>query len=609
MLPPDVLNPFLVHKADDTVTLPLGHVPELHQAAYTKCREAVAQTRQSKKSLGVLVVGEAGSGKSHLLAQLRQEAVKDPKALFAVIRLTNAYKDCLWTETRARLVDELFRPYPQGTPTGNGFIRLLCNRFPNWSIVPQSSPGGLIGILFGGKKQPDLSPHLREFARTTQLDYDLLKVLPHLVDPHKELLARQWLEGNQLSEDDLTQLGLPVKFPSERELDRLSKAVVHSLLRLAGDASTMIICFDEVEAIQAGPTDTGVLKQFGALAVSLLAEDGPRVVLTSVRPRLFAAMVDAEVSQQDKIAQVRMALPMLNWEQTVRLARARLDAEPTCQPGRQSALANPDWPFDRNFLQGIYEGNRRSLTPRHLIRACRDRFEQLRDGPGPITPPDLSAQLTEEWERLHARFSKLPESIKFDTVLTKTLLWLVGMVETPFRVPDETVIELDYVNLVFPERAKGPKPLGVSFCNHDPAPLWRRLDKLLSTWETNRFRTLKSLAVLRDRGKQTNPASTKRLEALEQAGAHVLRLERDQLAHLAAAEALLTKVQDGKLERFGGMIVDVESFNIWMKNNLPGAIKEFLRDLFGVIEGPDSGTPTGPIPGLRESSHYTAARK
>ena len=81
MIAPEVRNPFHTHKADDTVTLPAGDVPELHADALAKCGEALNKARHTGHSAGLLVVGEAGSGKSHMVAQLRQRFADDPKVL------------------------------------------------------------------------------------------------------------------------------------------------------------------------------------------------------------------------------------------------------------------------------------------------------------------------------------------------------------------------------------------------------------------------------------------------------------------------------------------------------------------------------------------------
>jgi len=158
-IPAELKNPFHTHKADDTVTIPAGDVPELHAEVKTKFREALVSTRETGHSVGLLVTGEAGSGKSHLLAQLRHQLAADPLAAFAVVRLRGAHAGRLWRHLREKLVEELFRQYPgPGHPGANGFLRILRNRFPKWAAAQS---GGVLDWLLGRSKAEYLSGESR----------------------------------------------------------------------------------------------------------------------------------------------------------------------------------------------------------------------------------------------------------------------------------------------------------------------------------------------------------------------------------------------------------------------------------------------------------------
>src|SRR5262245_48632274 len=111
MLSPDLLNPFLAHRADDTITIPPGHVPDLHSDASRACLTAIGQASQVGQALGLVMIGEAGSGKSHLLAHLRQLLAGHRRVAFAAIRMHNAFAGRLWRPLRSKLIDELLRPY------------------------------------------------------------------------------------------------------------------------------------------------------------------------------------------------------------------------------------------------------------------------------------------------------------------------------------------------------------------------------------------------------------------------------------------------------------------------------------------------------------------
>jgi hypothetical protein len=302
MIPLGVRNPFLASKLDDTLVLPAGDVPDLHAAVLARCGESLAQAVQTGQSVGLLVVGEAGSGKSHLIAQLRRQLADRPTAALAAIPLRGAFAGRLWRHLREQLMAELLRGYRNQSPGANALLRVLRNRFPRWASAVQGETGGLLGWLVGrSRSEDDLQSYLDEFAGECDLDYGLRKVLPRLGVSDTSALARSWLLGQQLGPEDLVKLGLPPAHPSEQEQEKNSRDVVLSMLRLAGERTALVLCFDEVEAIQAGTWDAGVLRQFATLATDLLAQTGPRAVITFVRPNLFLEMQKAvEVSNLQK---------------------------------------------------------------------------------------------------------------------------------------------------------------------------------------------------------------------------------------------------------------------------------------------------------------------
>jgi hypothetical protein len=513
-------NPFLAIKVDDTATLPPGDVPELHNKVREKCRLALIQTQQSGQSIGLLVIGEAGSGKSHLIARLRNELAPNTQAVLATISLRGAFAGQLWRHVRARLFAELLRPHP-GSDGLNGLFRILHNCFPKWASV-QNATGGLLGVLVG-KTKSSLSSCLDEFAQTCQLDHALQKVLCKLENPQLNSRAQAWLRGQQLDATDLEKLGLPATFPSEQEQETVAREVVLSLFRLAGSATALFVCFDEVEAIQAGSYDSVSLRQFATLVTDLLGETGPRVVATFIRPTLqIEVSKSVEASNLQKMEQDRTVLPTINtWEQVVRITKARLEAEPSCRSARLDYPDHSFWPLCQEFLEKVYKENKRSLTPRHLIRACAVEFERLQkaeiETPSDQTNPadELPVQIVERdqgrlqdrnsvlieldqinhreekiirlphedqefvrmWEKQRQKFLKKPREIKFDRTLAIALPWLVHLTRLPLIWIQEPEDCPGDVNLLFQPKGRGRKQLGISFCNHEPRLLWHRLDR------------------------------------------------------------------------------------------------------------------------------------
>jgi hypothetical protein len=624
-------NPFLSHKLDDTLILPPGDVPDLHAEVLARCADALGQAQQAGQGGGLLVVGEAGSGKSHLIAQLRQQVADKPSAALAAIPLRGAFAGRLWRHLREQLVAELLRDYPAQTYGANGMLRVLRNRFPQWASAARGASGGLLEWLVGQPRpEHDLQAHLDEFARNCEVDYGLRKVLPRLGVASLRGLAHSWLRGEQLGTEDLTKLGLPPAHPSEQEQEKNARAVVLSLLRLAGDRTVLVLCFDEVEAIQAGSCDAAALRQFATLLTDLLAQAGPRVVITFVRPTLLVEMrKSVEISNMQKAFPEQSYIPSLTWEQSVQIVRSRLDAEPTCRVARQQHPRDLDWPLGHQFLEETYQASRRCLTPRHLIMACRLEFDRLHkgkrgdgptvhrtdppgptssrrsaglpagDSPGllPVADSEPGTPRVEEfargWERQRDKLLGRVQGIPFDTVMAIGLPWLVRLNKLSYIRAEDQDHRLGDVNLLFRPCRREDKPVGISLCNHQPRSLWRRLDRLGAQWKAAAGKWLGALVVLRSEAEPTTPASRDRLAALRKAGARVVLVECQQLAELAAFQAMLTAVLEGDLTK-DGKPVEAARYDVWAQGHLSEAVKELLQLVF------ESPTPISAQADLKE---------
>lgn len=72
-------NPFRSSIVSDPWKSLEADVPTIHQKAFIRCCEAIARMRAKHETTGVLVHGEAGSGKTHLLARLHAHIAQEAK--------------------------------------------------------------------------------------------------------------------------------------------------------------------------------------------------------------------------------------------------------------------------------------------------------------------------------------------------------------------------------------------------------------------------------------------------------------------------------------------------------------------------------------------------
>jgi hypothetical protein len=621
MLLSTLKNPFGNFQLDNTTNLPPGDVPELHARILEQCSAAIETARNAGQSTSLLVIGEAGSGKSHMIAQCRKKMALDPRAVLVSIRLGGANAGCLWRHLRERFVTELLEKYNNTENGESGLLRILRNRFPKWASA-EGSASSILDILIGKPNASNqMRLHLEEFAKSCpSFGIKLRKVLPQLLKADLTTLAQDWLRGEQLTEEDLRKLNLPPEFPSDLEQENIARSVVLSFLHLAGDKTNIFLFFDEVEAIQAGKDDTQVLRQFATISTQLLAEAGTRVIATSIRPTLQISLFKAvEVSNQQKMSQFVSRIPSLNWEQTVRIVSARLDAEPTCRAARQQHNQDPFWPLDQKFLETTFSENRLNLTPRHLIVACRVEFERIQKGK-PSERFDSSDsestkeketrtkpradELTRTWETQRKKYLEKPQSIQFDNVMAIGLPWLIKLADISLVQVLDRDKRLGDINLLFQPSTNAKKAVGISFCNHEPRQLHHRLKRIKSQWQTTKDILLANLVILRCESTRTTQTAKGLFDDLQNAGIRMVHLHSQQLAELAAFQLLLTASLEGDVMRHGRPIEPAD-YSSWAAANLSAAVKEFLHQVFEI----EAKTAVEPQPVVAKKKRAAVAQK
>src|SRR5262249_38089421 len=126
-------NPFRISIVSDPWKSLEADVPAIHQKAFARCCEAIASVRATHQTTGVLAHGEAGSGKTHLLARLRAQIAREAEAdgpggledaIFVSIQLQTSV-NMIWRHLRRRVISDLLRREDSGV---SQFERLLLHQ-------------------------------------------------------------------------------------------------------------------------------------------------------------------------------------------------------------------------------------------------------------------------------------------------------------------------------------------------------------------------------------------------------------------------------------------------------------------------------------------------
>jgi hypothetical protein len=582
-----MLNPFRNWVAGDAWEVPEADVGDIGGEAFSACCRSIAATVAERRTTAVLLRGVPGSGKTHLMRRLRAhlEHHEDPQfrdTLFVYVRLSTT-AGMIWRHLRRRIADDLLRNAGDGSqlewllyrvlacPGSHG--RLLDRCKQEWSAgVPWNDRAfaDALGVMLG--RLPDrqlaalnLYDHLQGEAGLPPALLHVLRRIAHRQDPS---LARAWLRGDSLTAADLHTLGVPEDPEEDADAEYAAREMVLALARLAGILMPIVLCFDQVEALETTPGDLSGFLAFGGVA-SLLHDETNNLVLISCMQSSTEKMFRG--ADYDRIAEYEARLPLLGRRDAQRLIEARL-----------RAAGSMDWPVPPGF-DSVFNAEGLASARAILARAA-DLFDRKQSQTGGQAS-SVADFLRQEWER---RVDAAAETIAqgdIDEVLDQGVPVLMAAARK-----GTTARERGDVHFVVDS---GSGPVRVSMCNqrnmNSLAARLRRLSRAPNGQS-------EKLVLLRDPRlaiSRTAYASRRYLGDLGSQGARLLRPSLEALQALEALRTLLADARSGDLT-YAGEPVAPETVQDWIARNLPSSLDDLLHD----IGAPNAGAAANP--GLKE---------
>ena len=596
-------NPFRSAIVADPWHWDVVDVPEIHQEAFELCRRALEHVRSQHRSTSVLLYGEAGSGKTHLLARLQSYLAglptgpgAAPPAVFISVRLQTS-PQMIWRHLRNRFGEDLLRPAADGR---SQLERILLPRL------------GLIRPEIGEPRE--WLERLRSQARSSQEaveemedaietldqhvqfnDRDLMVVLSHLMLGRYRRDARAWLRGESLPERSLSQLGVSTDQDGEPE-DRARKLVL-SLTRLTGSEIPLVFCFDQVEALQSHPQDLAGLYKFGQMIGFLRDETNNSLLISCILSTFLATLNQAIISSdRDRLAVFgERSLLSLTPNEVKRLVEARLNASvqlKALRPANQSRF----WPLREAEIDEALK--MKKDTPRALLSFCAEKFEAIWRPELFEAKPPVSDFLAQNIEERLERSAATASTDQSDQIVTHGLPLLLRLVDPRWEL--KATVRLRDADLVF----ESPQSrISLCLCNHrnmtSLAGHLRRLREQVRE-QVLEESTREKFILLRDDRLPIGAHAKKTREHREQLlaqGFHWLSASAEMIAALDALRGLLSDAKAGDLSN-GGESVSPTTVRDWLKANLDAKLRP-LRELLDVIL-PDATALTGQDDGAED---------
>jgi hypothetical protein len=413
-------NPFAVNRVGVS-TAGTEDAVGVHHRPYARLLDLAERARRQGLGVGALLWGEAGIGKSHLLARLGRWAGDQKQAVFVYLtnlqaqpeQLPRSLLRCVVSILTGGLTARFYRTplfrllnaalrralhdegtrhfWPEADAAYRRLVDDLCGRSPGQAAVVDRQ---VYDVLFRFFRSAYL-------ARGTS-------------DDGVAALAARWLAGDALDADEAGRLGIPVGARREQASladDEQVKRVLIALAQLASyRQQPLLLCFDQVDNLEP--------EQFAALARflhALLDSAANLLVVTAGVRETIARWQEQGVIQKstwDRLAEHEIELQRVTVPEARQVVQARLQPfqEAFLSLGPVKDLVQRDYLFPLGEAwAGEFLGGKIEVRPRDVITWAREGWRRRQDaldelgGPGwlaqwedPATTPAPLPGMTEE---------------------------------------------------------------------------------------------------------------------------------------------------------------------------------------------------------------------
>jgi hypothetical protein len=512
-------------------------VPSINDAAFRAVLSELDQVRMGGKA-SIVITGEPGSGKTHLLGRLRRTIGQEVAYIYV---RCNASAVTLWRHVRAAIASDLLKQ-------------------------ESGEPSRLQRLL---QRKPDRLDALTRLS--------LRRVLQSYGEGRYAHAASAWLRGEALPQSDLDALGIGAeREDEERSRETEAKDAVNGLLEfLSPDPA--VLCFDQVEALETYRGDKDGFHTMGTL-IAELYDVHDHLLLVSCIVSEFENRLEqlTNKANYDRWCGNKVNLAPIKWEDALKLVAGRLDSSPDLAPLRRQHPQDPLWPLNAEALKPLFEATGLCL-PRTLIQACRTHFESLFGEPGPkLSREDF---LQQEYERNvnEARIAVARQGA--DKTVAECLPWLLE--NSGFSPLGADADRSRYANLAFQKEGRA---FAVSLCYSRGNELTGRLRRIERYWQLGNV----GLKILRDPSVKPGLRGEQLLGTLRSRGAQEVHPLPEALAALQAIHNMITAARSGDLTQDGQGISEREVTQ-WSLANLPPQLETLRDELIGREASRESG--------------------
>ncbi|MGK7930409.1 MAG: exonuclease domain-containing protein [Microcystaceae cyanobacterium] len=338
-LPQTSVNPFSSNRVDTPFQDHIDYTT-LYQTEFNDIQSILTAIKAdpNHQSQGVIIIGEAGSGKTHLIMRLAKALLKINRLLF--IRHPNN-PDTILHHIYSRILESFVQEVPGTGYTqlehliAHSFVKLisqsnfirLTQKDRDIQAITQNNPLDLYQKLGkeDSQKKRDYWQHIDKRASewwmneysmggySSQIIKGIIKFCSYSRRKEKSLVSR-WLAAEELSQEDMNTIGLsPWDEGMSQEDFSLEAISVFSKLSLLDEP--LIIVFDQLESLGLKQKET-LLLSFGEAVKEIFTHVPNSLIILNLFPdrwQQFQSLFDSSII--DRVSQHQVVLNTPSKEQ------------------------------------------------------------------------------------------------------------------------------------------------------------------------------------------------------------------------------------------------------------------------------------------------------
>ncbi len=348
---------FWAEKQDSALT-----VDSIHAEAIAEIEASLDFVATNHRSRSILLLGDSGSGKSHLLGRLKRTL--NSKAFFAYIFCSWSDSGHIWRHILRYTVDSLIQ-VPEGQQESQLMLWLK-------SLSAFTKSNRSIWDLLESDRQKFIKQLKDTYKQASIYNPETFFGLLHdLTNPDLYPLACEWLRGDDLSEESMQAL----KIKSCIETEDAAKNILANFGKISTETQPIVLCFDNLDSM---PKFTNGLLEIQPLFDVNTTIHGENLknflVIISVITQTWA--LNSKGIQQADRAGIHQPVKLKNitLEQAEALWSYQLKAL------HQKTNPQPDssiFPLTRQILEQSFPGGK--TTPRLTINLGKKEYQEYKD--------------------------------------------------------------------------------------------------------------------------------------------------------------------------------------------------------------------------------------